>query len=48
MLKMKLSPTAIENLMTILVPGWSQADYVLEYSVDSSFYDFYTLKDHCR
>ena len=28
--------TAIEKLMTILVPGWSQADYPLEYSINSN------------
>ena len=44
MLKMKLGPTAIENLMTILVPGWSRADYLLEYSVNSFFYDFILLR----
>ena len=27
---------AIEKLMTILVPGWSQADYLLEYSINSN------------
>ena len=44
MLKMKLGPTAIEDLMTILVPGWSRADYLLEYSVNSFFYDFILLR----
>ena len=48
MIKMKLGPTAIENLLTIMVPGWSRADYLLEYLVNSFFYDFYTLKDHGR
>ena len=28
--------TAIEKLMTILVPGWSRADYLLEYSINSN------------
>ena len=28
--------TAIEQLMTILVPGWSRADYLLEYSTNSN------------
>ena len=40
---MKLGPTAIENL-TILVPVWSRADYLLEYSVNSFFYDFILLR----
>ena len=44
MLKMNFGPTAIENLMTILVPGWSRADYLLEYSVNSFFYDFILLR----
>ena len=44
MLKMKLGPTAIENLMTILVLGWSRADYLLEYSVNSFFMIFILLR----
>ena len=40
---MKLGPTAIENLMTILVPGWSRADYLLEYSVNSFFFMIFIL-----
>ena len=44
MIIMKLGPTAIENLLTILVPGWSRADYLLEYSVNSFFYVFILLR----
>ena len=44
MLKMKLGPTAIENLITILVLGWSRADYLLEYSVNSFFMIFILLR----
>ena len=28
--------TTIEKIMTILVPGWSRADYLLEYSINSN------------
>ena len=44
MLKMKLGPTAIENLLTILLPGWSRADNLLEYSVNSFFMIFILLR----
>ena len=30
--------TAIEKLMAILVSGWSQADYLLEYSINSNIF----------
>ena len=34
--------------MSILVPGWSRADYLLEYSINSNiFFYSYTLWDLC-
>ena len=36
MLSLDIVITAIEKLMAILVRGWSRADYLLEYSVNSN------------
>ena len=35
--------TAIEKLMTILVPSWSRADYLLEYWINSNIFLIFIL-----
>ena len=40
--------TKIEKLMTILVPDWSWADYLLEYLIISNILLFVSSWDLCK